>query len=163
MQQTIGNRRDKNGFRSYHRTQMQRDLVIERLRERGCRITRQRRILLDIILEEDCSSCKEIFYKAADQDRNIGAATVYRMINALEEIGAISRKNMYKIACGKECEVENACTIELDDNTVLELSAREWHRIIQSGLKECGYMDKQLVRSVTARSCECRETGGTER
>lgn len=163
MQQTVGNRRDKSSFRSYHRTQMQRDLVIERLREKGCRITRQRRILLDIILEEDCSSCKEIFYKAADQDKNIGAATVYRMISALEEIGAISRKNMYKIACGKECEVENACTIELDDNTVLELSAREWHRIIQSGLRECGYMNTQLVRSVTARSCECGETGSMGR
>ena len=27
-----------------------------------------------------------------------GVATVYRMVNLLEEIGAISRKNMYKVA-----------------------------------------------------------------
>lgn len=31
---------------------MQKDLVIEKLREQGCRITKQRRMLLDIILEE---------------------------------------------------------------------------------------------------------------
>ena len=51
------------------RTEMQKEIVISRLRERGCRITRQRMILLDIILGEECSSCKEIYYKAAQQDR----------------------------------------------------------------------------------------------
>ena len=68
---------------------------------------------------------KEIYYKAAKQDGRIGTATVYRMVNKLEEIGAISRKNMYKIACGSGCEVENACTIEFDDDTVVELSAKK--------------------------------------
>lgn len=61
--------------------------IIERLKENGCRITKQRRMLIDIILENDCSSCKEIFYKASKSDGKIGVATVYRMINALEEIG----------------------------------------------------------------------------
>ena len=64
-------------------------IIISKLRERGCRITRQRRIILDIILDEDCSCCKEIYYKACKQDSSIGAATVYRMVNTLEEIGVI--------------------------------------------------------------------------
>ena len=93
---------------NYQRTKMQKDMVIQRLKDDGCRITKQRLMLLDIILEEDCSCCKEIYYKAAKQDGRIGTATVYRMVNKLEEIGAISRKNMYKIACGSGCEVENA-------------------------------------------------------
>ena len=120
---------------SYRRTQMQKEMIIQKLKEQGCRITKQRIMLLDIILEEDCSSCKEIYYKASRQDSRIGAATVYRMINTLEEIGAISRKNMYKIACGEECAVENACMIEFDDDTVIELSARKWHQIIQRDRK----------------------------
>ena len=41
------------------------DEIIERLKENGCRITKQRKILIDIILENDCASCKEIFYKAS--------------------------------------------------------------------------------------------------
>lgn len=82
---------------------MQRELVIQKLRERGCRITKQRLMLLDIILNEECSSCKEIYYKASAEDSGIGMATVYRMINTLEEIGAINRKNMYKIIYGEEC------------------------------------------------------------
>ena len=86
---------------NYHRTQMQKEIVIQRLREQGCRITKQRLMLLDVILNEDCSCCKEIYYRAAEVDPGIGAATVYRMVNLLEEIGAISRKNMYRIACGR--------------------------------------------------------------
>ena len=76
----------------YRRSRMQRERIIKELRERGYRITRQRQVLIDIILENECSSCKEIFYKASQEDENIGVATVYRMINALEEIGAINRK-----------------------------------------------------------------------
>ena len=37
----------------YQRTQMQKEIIIERLRENGCRITKQRKMLLDIILKED--------------------------------------------------------------------------------------------------------------
>ena len=75
----------KHDARNYHRTQMKRELIIQKLREQGCRITRQRRILLDIILEEECSCCKEIYYKALQKDSSIGPATVYRMVNTLEK------------------------------------------------------------------------------
>lgn len=73
------------------------EMIIQKLRDRGCRITKQRLILLDIILENEYSSCKEIYYQASKIDSNIGTATVYRMLNTLEEIGAINRKNVYKI------------------------------------------------------------------
>ena len=86
--------------------QLEKDLIVRKLKEHGCRITRQRMLILDIILEGDFSCCKEIYYKAAkrdpsiamEQDSKIGTATVYRMNNTLEEIGVISRKNMYKVA-----------------------------------------------------------------
>lgn len=76
----------------------QKQIIINRLKEDGCRITKQRLMILDIILEDECSSCKEIYYRATKKDPTIGTATVYRMINTLEEIGAISRKNMYKVS-----------------------------------------------------------------
>ena len=75
----------------------QKEQIVERLKENGCRITKQRLILLDVILSSDCGSCKEIYYRASKIDNSIGTATVYRMINTLEEIGAINRKNMYKV------------------------------------------------------------------
>jgi Fur family ferric uptake transcriptional regulator len=70
----------------------QKEQIMYRLRDNGCRITKQRRIILDIILEGECTSCKEIYYKALKIDSTIGIATVYRMVNTLEEIGIITRK-----------------------------------------------------------------------
>ena len=137
-----------------HRTQMQKEIILQKLKERGCRITRQRKMLLDVILNEDCSSCKEIYYKASMKDSGIGTATVYRMINILEEIGALSRKNMYKIACGPECEVKDACVIEFDDDTIIELSGKSQNQVVQLGLRACGYSSGHKIKSVTAKSCE---------
>lgn len=71
--------------------------VIEELRKKGCRITNQRQLLLDIILKYDCDSCKEIYYRASRLDPTIGMATVYRMVKTLEEAGLIHRRNMYRI------------------------------------------------------------------
>ena len=76
---------------------MQKEMIIQKLKECGCRMTKQRIMLLDIIMEENCSCCKEIYYRASKKDTRIGIATIYRMLNTLEEIGAIDRKNMYKI------------------------------------------------------------------
>lgn len=69
-----------DGDRKYQRTKMQKENIIQKLKESGCRITKQRLMLLDIILEEDCSCCKEIYYKASKIDDKIGTATVYRMV-----------------------------------------------------------------------------------
>ncbi len=125
---------------NFHRTEMQKEMVLQKLREQGCRITKQRQMLLDVILQEDCASCKEIYYKAVTIDPTIGAATVYRMVNLLEEIGAISRKNMYKIFCSLDDDNEGSCTIELEDHTICQLSAKNWHRVISEGLRACGYI-----------------------
>lgn len=107
-QHTSVKQKQQENQQKYERTQMQREIVIQRLKEQGCRITKQRMVLLDIILNENCSSCKEIYYKASKIDPKIGTATVYRMINTLEEIGAISRRNMYKIDCDKD-DSEHFC------------------------------------------------------
>lgn len=141
--------------RSYRRTKMQKELIISKLKERGCRITKQRLTLLDIILENECSSCKEIFYRAAKVDDSIGTATVYRMVNVLEEIGAISRKNMYKVAYSEHCMMEDACTIVLEDETSFHLSAKKWNEVIRAGLSTCGYLEKQKIASISIRPCEC--------
>lgn len=141
--------------RSYHRTRMQREMILTRLKERGCRITKQRLTLIDIILENECSSCKEIFYKASKVDSRIGTATVYRMVNVLEEIGAISRKNMYKVAYSENCSMEDACIVVLDDDTTYHLSAKNWNSVVRAGLSACGYLNQQKIASITVRPCEC--------
>ncbi len=71
---------------------MSKEKVVDMLKENGCRITKQRMTILDVILEGEAGCCKEIYYKAAQKDSAIGVATVYRMVNTLEDIGVITRK-----------------------------------------------------------------------
>ena len=132
------------------RTVSRKDEIIERLKENGCRITKQRKILIDIILENDCASCKEIFYKASQENKKIGVATVYRMINALEEIGAISRKNMYRIECGESCSGEGGCEIILEDDTVFRMPKEKLDQIVRDGARRCGYLSdgKKISRII---------------
>ncbi len=75
------------------------NFIIEELKRKGCRITSQRLILIDILLQDECGSCKEIYYRAAKQDPTIGMATVYRLVKTLEEAGLIQRRNLYRIDC----------------------------------------------------------------
>lgn len=153
-----GDTKKLHDTRSYHRTKMQKEMIIEKLKEKGCRITKQRILIIDIILENECSCCKEIYYKYTTDD-NIGIATVYRLVNTLEEIGAISRKNMYKVAYSENCIMENACTVVLDDDTTYNLSAQNWNTIIKAGLTTCGYLKSQNIASVTVKACECEGKG----
>ena len=128
---------------------MQKEEIIQRLRKVGCRITKQRLILLNIILEGDCSCSKEIYYRAIKEDKSIGKATVYRMINVLEEIGAIKRSNMYNVECdGNCCYSKGGCVIELEDNTVCQLSKKQWSVVVQNGLKECGFTNGQSLKNI---------------
>lgn len=134
-----------------HSIQMQKEKIVEILKDRGFRITKQRLILLEIILSNECSCCKEIYYTAIKKDNKIGTATVYRMINTLEEIGAIKRENRYKVTCSKPCCMEDIYTVVLDDNTTCELSLQKFNRVMQAGLIKCGYIKNQKISSLTVK------------
>lgn len=62
------------------------------LRDAGLRITKPRRIILEILHQSDGHpDAGEIFERAAAMDARISLATVYRTMKALEESGAIQR------------------------------------------------------------------------
>ena len=164
---------------NYQRTKMQEDIIFQKLKDMGCRVTKQRRLLLNVILQEECASCKEIYYKARREDPKMGAATVYRMINLLEEIGAISRNSIYTIpgsapvgaGCGEcsdidggcacvEQEKKITCVIELDDHTSCCLSAKECCLAMTKGLRACGYIQCQNVTNILLSPCMGTKTQG---
>jgi len=141
----------------------QKELIVQQLRDSGCRITKQRLVILDIILNGDPSCCKEIHREAIKVDKNIGAATVYRMVNTLEEIGVLNRKNMYQVDCAT-CETQcddagcdSGCSgtgcsscetnvvVTLDDNTKLVLSRADLEQVLEAGLKATGKIEKQKI------------------
>ena len=124
---------------------MQKDEIIMRLKDAGCRITKQRLLLLDIILNGECTSCKDIYYQAARQDKNIGPATVYRMVKLLEDTGVINPKNLYRISCTSDCAQNHGCQIELSDRTIFHITPENHRAILTAGLQACGYSDGQDV------------------
>ena len=73
---------------------MSNEFVISLLKNKGFRITNQRKLIIDIILSSDGASCKEIYHKVNSRDNTIGAATVYRVIRLLEDIGVLKHIDM---------------------------------------------------------------------
>ena len=136
----------------YQRSNMQRSAIMNRLRQAGCRITKQRKIILDIILQEECTCCKEIYFLATKRDPNIGMATIYRMINLLEEIGALKRKRAYRI-CNEESPV-HICSVKLDDYTSILLDGEKLRQVIEKGMESFGYLHDRRVRSISMESGE---------
>ena len=136
----------------YQRSNMQRSAIMNRLRQAGCRITKQRKIILDIILQEECTCCKEIYFLASKRDPNIGMATIYRMIDLLEEIGALKRKRAYRI-CNEESPV-HICSVKLDDYTSIRLDGEKLRQVIEKGMESFGYLHDRRVRSISMESGE---------
>jgi len=71
--------------------------MIQELKNRGKRITKQRRIMVEVIAGKKAGDFKEIYYEISRRDATIGQATVYRMLLTLEEIGAIQRVQGYVV------------------------------------------------------------------
>ena len=146
--------KEKQDNREFMKNAGRRDRILAELKRNGFRITNQRKLLVDIILSDECSCCKEIYYKASMKDSGIGMATVYRMINMLERIGAISRKNLYRISCDRQCDVKEAYTVELSDHTICQVPPHMWNNIVRAGLKEYGYIADQEVAQIMPQACE---------
>lgn len=126
---------------------MDKNTVIELLRKEGFRITRQRKILIDIILNEECTCCKEIYYLASKRERGIGVATIYRTISALEKVGALKRKNPYQI-CGGNRQVNEKFFVELEDTSIVELDLPALYHVMEKGLEQCGYSGGKSVKKI---------------
>ena len=139
-------------FRQYQPGSMQKDVIIRRLKENGFRITRQRKLLIDIILEEKCTCCKEIYILASKKDPGIGTATVYRTVDALEQIGALKRKTTLQLF-GQERTACRKCLVELEDNSTVELDCEAMEKVIEKGLKHCGYSDGKRVKGLRMMNC----------
>ncbi len=73
------------------------DEMIQELKNRGKRITKQRKIMVEVIASKKAGVFKEIYYEISKKDPTIGQATVYRMLLTLEEIGAIQRVQGYVV------------------------------------------------------------------
>ena len=69
--------------------------IVNEFQRLGKRITKQRMVILDVILEQNWTDCKEVYYEAVQRDSTVGLSTVYRTIRMLEEMGVLKRVYQY--------------------------------------------------------------------
>ena len=69
--------------------------IVNEFQRLGKRITKQRMVILDVILEQNWTDCKEVYSEAVQRDSTVGLSTVYRTIRMLEEMGVLKRVYQY--------------------------------------------------------------------
>lgn len=121
--------------------------VIEKLREQGFRITKQREILIEIILNEEFGCCKEVYYLALKKDPGIGIATVYRTMDALEKVGALNRGKAYHV-CEDKYSQCNGYLIEMEDNSTIQLNICDVKRMLEEGIQKSGLSNGKKVKDI---------------
>lgn len=67
------------------------DATARTLESSGLRLTIQRRHIIEILLRSQYSTPKEVWCEARKFIPDLGIATVYRLINRLEQIGVIAK------------------------------------------------------------------------
>ncbi len=128
--------------------QSRKKYLLKKMKDRGMRITEQRSLLLDILLEGNCTSCKEIYYKALKKNPDIGIATIYRMLDLLEELGGVEKKNRCQLI--NSCHLKNqmSCKVVLEEGTDCELSEQSFLEVLESGLNEKGYTKGEKIKNI---------------
>ena len=112
------------------------------LRRAGVRITRPRRVILDILAAtEDHPDAMEIFQRASAIDKSISLSTVYRTMKLLEGMGAIHRHAFE----GGPARFEQASgehhdhLIDLDTGDVIEFHSNRIEELQDEIARELGY------------------------
>lgn len=119
------------------------DLIIEKLKEKGFRITRQRKILLDIILEESAPAVRKSITGLSHWIRNRCGHSI-----SYDQYTGVHRCYQPKEYVSRGVQHKGACAVELDDDTICHLSGQKLNEVILAGLRACGEISEQNIRTL---------------
>lgn len=133
------------------RVAREKDKILEMFRQKGMRVTKQRKLILDIVFEHECTCCKEIYYQAAKKDKSIGIATVYRMVNALADLGVFGVNTPYHLSEEMLEMCREGCCVIMKNQSVVELNREEFQQALEDALVRKGYsgnldIDRVIVK-----------------
>jgi len=134
------------------------DKLKSKLKEEGYKLTTQRRVILDVILENQGRhmSPEEIYDRVKDKYPEIGLATVYRTLQLLEQLKIVYKLNfndgcsryemnsssndhqhhhLICLSCGKVTEVE----LDLLDSLEIQIEKDGMFQIVDHNVKFFGY------------------------
>lgn len=70
------------------------------------------------------------------------------MVKTLEDIGAINRKNMYRINCEENCGFRGDCVLVLENKEKVSFSMEDFREAVGEVLRKKGYHGQQKVETV---------------
>lgn len=116
--------------------------LADALRDSGIRITRQRKLLLDIISRsDDHPDAVELHRRATEEMPGISLSTVYRTLTALEEHGVIQRHQFQNDTARFERAdaAHHDHMIDLDSGEVVEFRSDQIERLQSELAADAGY------------------------
>ena len=111
------------------RVAREKDKILELFRNKGMRITKQRKLILDIVFEQECTSCKEIYYQALGELGVFQTHTPCRLDPFLQE-----PKNGFRVILKNQKEVE--------------FTGDEWRKLLTDALQKKGYAEAPEIERV---------------
>jgi len=112
--------------------------ILEKLRDKGCKITSQRRVMIQSLLNFDkFPTALELFNDIRETNPEIGLDTVYRNLNLLVDMGIVEQINLP----GKDVKVFEL-TLEAHHHHLVCLSCGE-----ANCLHYCPVNDKELQKA----------------
>ena len=116
---------------------------LERLcRERGVKLTGQRRLVLDVVEASTDHPCThEIHRRVVGQDRRIGVATVYRTLNKLVAAGILTRHVFRdgKARYERSGRAPHPHLIDVATGTIIEVDDEGLARLVEEEARRMGF------------------------
>ena len=116
--------------------------ILEICAEKGLKMTRQRKIICNVISgSDDHPDVEEIYLRAREEDKNISIATVYRTMRLLEESQVLDRLDFRdgRARYEESSAMHHDHLIDLETGEVHEFLNDEIEKLQITIAKEMGY------------------------
>ena len=136
--------------------------LLKKCTDAGIRMTAQRSLIIETLLEsDDHPDADRVYRRAVERDQSISLPTVYRALNLFEGAGIIKKINMNDGKARFEpVRNDHDHLIDADNGHIHEFQNKELKKILDSIAKEMGYeVIEHRIEIVGRRSgesnCDC--------
>ena len=136
--------------------------LLKKCTDAGIRMTAQRSLIIETLLEsDDHPDADRVYRRAVERDQSISLPTVYRALNLFEGAGIIKKINMNDGKARFEpVRNDHDHLIDADNGHIHEFQNQELKQILDSIAKEMGYeVIEHRIEIVGRRSgesnCDC--------
>lgn len=144
-------------------TEPSQERLLDRMRDRGLRITRQRRLLAELLEEaQDHLDAEEVYRRALKRDAGLHRATVYRTLNTLKKLGLVDELDLMHVAGERHFyeirpSVFHIHLVCMSCGAVAEPSGGIWDEMKARVQRETGFRPEVVRLEMGGACADCQE------